>query len=90
MRARRRRSCWRCRRTCRRPWTPWTLHRLLLETLELATLRAVDAEAFDRAFVDPVGAGGGGIGEMAHFLPALCFALNAEGDAVAPNLSSLS
>ena len=69
-------------------WTPWTLHRLLLETLELASLRAVDAEALDRAFVDPVGASG--VGELAHFLPALCFAVNAEGDAVAPNLSSLN
>ena len=73
-----------------KPWTPWSLHRLLLETLELASLRAVDAEALDRAFVDPVGAGGGGVGEVAHFLPALCFALNAEGDAVSPNLSSLN
>jgi hypothetical protein len=71
-----------------KPWTAWSLHRLLLETLELASLRAVDAEALDRAFVDPVGAGGGGIGEVGHFLPALCFALNAEGDVVTPNLSS--
>ena len=71
-------------------WTPWMLHRLLLETMELASLRAVDAEALDRAFVDPVGAGGGGVGEVAHFLPALCFAVNAEGDAVAPNLFSLN
>jgi hypothetical protein len=70
-------------------WTPWMLHRLLLETLELATLRAVDAEALDRAFVDPVGAGGG-VGEVAHFLPALCVAVNVEGDVVAPDLSSLT
>lgn len=69
-------------------WTPWTLHRLLLETLELASLRAVDAEGLDRAFVDPVGASA--VGELAHFLPALCFAVNVEGDAVAPNLSSLN
>ncbi len=73
-----------------KPWTPWTLHRLLLETLELATLRAVDAEALDRAFVDPVGAAGSGVGEVAHFLPALCFAVNAEHDVVAPRLSSLT
>ena len=38
---------------------------------------------------DPVGAGGG-VGEVAHFLPALCLAVNVEGDVVAPDLSSLT
>lgn len=71
------------------PWTAWSLHRLLLETLELAALRAVDAEALDRAFVDPVGAAGSAVGELAHFLPALGLAVNAEGDAVSPGLSVL-
>lgn len=73
-----------------KPWTPWTLHRLLLETLELASLRAVDAEALDHAMVTPSAASGGSAGGLAHFLPALCLAVNAEGDAVAPDLSSLT
>ncbi len=71
------------------PWTGWSLHRLLLETLELAALRAVDAEALDRAFFDPVGAAGSAVGELAHFLPALALAVNADGDAVSPGLATL-
>jgi hypothetical protein len=70
-------------------WTPWALHRLLLETLELAMVRAVDAEALDTAAVNPV-ANASGVGEVGHFLPALCFAINAQGDAVAPDFSSLT
>lgn len=71
------------------PWTAWSLQRLLRETLELAALRGVDAESFERAFVDPVGAAGSAVGEVAQFLPALGLAVNAEGDAVSPALSIL-
>jgi hypothetical protein len=70
-------------------WTPWTLHRLLLEALELAMVRAVDAEALDSAALNPV-ANASGMGEVGHFLPALYFAVNAQGDAVAPDLTTLS
>ena len=44
-----------------RPWTQGDLNRVLLETLELAKLRAVDPAA---------------LGEIAHCLPALHFAFN--------------
>jgi len=70
-------------------WTPWSLQRLLLETLELAKLRAVDAEAFDTAVLNPV-AGAAAVGEAAHFLPALCFAVNVDGDAVSPDFGPLA
>lgn len=70
-------------------WTPWALHRLLLETLELAMVRAVDAEALDSAALNPV-ANASGVGEVGHFLPALYFAVNAQGDVVSPDFSSLS
>ena len=45
------------------PWTVASLHRVLLETLDLAKLRAVDAEA---------------LGEIGHYMPALFFALQHE------------
>jgi hypothetical protein len=51
------------------PSTPWTvadLHRVLLETLDLAKIRAVDSEL---------------IGELAHYLPALFLGFNASDDA---------
>jgi hypothetical protein len=43
------------------PWTVASLHRVLVETLDLAKLRAVDAEA---------------LGEIGHYMPALFFAFN--------------
>jgi hypothetical protein len=70
------------------PWTAWNLHRLLLETLDAAKLRAVDAEALDPAALNPV-AGAPAVGEVAHFLPAMYFAVNADGDAVAPDFGPL-
>lgn len=36
------------------PWTPWNLQRVLLETLDLARLRTIDAEALDTAALNPV------------------------------------
>jgi len=44
-----------------------SLHRLLLEKLEFAKLRALDAEAFDAAELNPV-TGAPAVGEAAHFL----------------------
>ena len=70
------------------PWTAWSLHRLLLETLDAVKLRAVDAEALDNAALNPV-AGAQAVGELAHFLPALHFALNVDGDAIAPDFGAL-
>ena len=43
------------------PWTVWSLQQVLLETLDLARIRAVDPDALD---------------EVGHYLPALYFAYN--------------
>jgi hypothetical protein len=69
-------------------WTAAGLHRLLLETLTLAQVRAVDAEALDTAVLNPV-AGAQAIGEVSHYLPALHFAVNVDGDAVSPDFRPL-
>ena len=45
----------------RLPWTVWSLQQVLLETLDLARIRAVDPDALD---------------EVGHYLPALYFAFN--------------
>ena len=58
-----------------RPWTLGDLNRVLIETLELAKLRAVDPAA---------------LGEIAHWLPALHFAFNVEGDAVSTDFDALA
>jgi hypothetical protein len=58
-----------------KPWTVADLQRVLVETLDLAKLRAVDAEA---------------LGELAHYLPALFFAFNAEDDAVSTDFIPLT
>jgi hypothetical protein len=70
------------------PWTGAALHRLLLDTLSLAQVRAVDAEALDTAVMNPV-AGAQSVGELAHFLPALHFAVNVDGDAPSPDFRKL-
>jgi hypothetical protein len=57
------------------PWTVANLHRVLLETLDLAKLRAVDAEA---------------LGELAHYLPATFLAFNANDDAVSTDFAPLT
>jgi hypothetical protein len=71
------------------PWTAATLHRLLLETLALAQIRAVDAEGLDMAALNPV-FGTQAIAEVAHFLPALYLPVNADGDAPSPDLKHLT
>lgn len=70
------------------PWTAWSLHRLLLETLDAAKLRAIDAEALDNAALNPV-PGAQALAEAAHFLPALFFPVNVDGDAIAPDFDTL-
>ena len=47
------------------PWTVWSLQQVLLETLDLARIRAVDPDV---------------LGEVGHFLPATYFAYNTAGD----------
>jgi len=70
-------------------WTPAGLHRLLLDTLAQAQVRAIDVETLDTAVLNPV-AGASSIGELSHFLPALHFAVNVDGDAVSPDFKSLT
>ncbi|MFN8473511.1 MAG: hypothetical protein U0822_15075 [Anaerolineae bacterium] len=54
------------------PWTVWSLQQVLLETLDLARLRAVDPDALD---------------EIGHYLPALYFAVNTAGHTVSTDFS---
>jgi hypothetical protein len=56
-------------------WTVDSLHRVLVETLDLAKLRAIDTEA---------------LGEMAQYLPALFFAFNAKDDVVSTDFAALT
>ena len=56
------------------PWTVWSLQKVLLETLDLARIRAVDPDALD---------------EIGHYLPALYFALNVAGDTVSTDFSRI-
>jgi hypothetical protein len=57
------------------PWTVASLHRVLLETLDLAKLRAVDAEA---------------LGEIGHYMPALFLAFNKNNEVVSTDLAQLT
>jgi hypothetical protein len=56
------------------PWTIWSLQQVLLETLDLARIRAVDSEALD---------------EVGHYLPALYFACNTLGDTVSTDFTTI-
>jgi hypothetical protein len=56
-------------------WTVGSLNRVLLETLDLAHLRAVGPESIDAA---------------GHFLPATMLAFNADGDAVSTDPNTLT
>jgi hypothetical protein len=71
------------------PWTGAGLHRLLLDTLAQAQVRAIDAEMLDTAVLNPI-SGAQAVGELAHFLPALHFAVNVDGDAISPDFKSLT
>lgn len=56
-------------------WTVGDLLRVLLETLDLTRLRAVDSEALD---------------EIGHYLPALYLAFNANGDTITTDFTKLT
>jgi hypothetical protein len=56
------------------PWTVWSLQQVLLETLDLARVRAVDPDALN---------------EVGHYLPALYFALNTAGDTVSTDFNKV-
>lgn len=56
------------------PWTVWSLQQVLLETLDLARIRAVDPDALD---------------EVGHYLPALYFAINTAGDTVSTDFTKI-
>jgi len=56
------------------PWTIWSLQQVLLETLDLARLRAVDPDASN---------------EVGHYLPAMYFALNAANDTVSTDFTKI-
>jgi hypothetical protein len=56
------------------PWTIFSLQQLLLETFDLARIRAVDSDALD---------------EVNHYLPALYFACNVAGDTVSPDFTTI-
>jgi hypothetical protein len=58
-----------------RPWTVGGLNRVLLETLDLLRLRAVDPVA---------------LGDLGHYLPATYLAFNANADAVSTDLNPLA
>ena len=57
------------------PWTLWSLQQVLLETLDLARIRAVDPDALD---------------EVGHYLPALYFACNPAGDTVSTDFARIT
>jgi hypothetical protein len=71
------------------PWSAIQMHQLLLDTLTLAQIRAVDAEALDTAALNPV-TGAQAVGEVAHFLPALYWPVNVDGDAPSPEFKKLT
>jgi hypothetical protein len=56
------------------PWTVWLLQQVLLETLDLARIRAVDPDALD---------------EVGHYLPALYFAHNTAGETVSTDFTTI-
>lgn len=56
------------------PWTVWSLQQVLLETLDLARLRAVDPDALN---------------EVGHYLPAMYFAINTDGDTVSTDFTKI-
>jgi hypothetical protein len=56
------------------PWTVWSLQQVLLETLDLARLRAVDPDALN---------------EVGHYLPAMYFAINTDGDTVSTDFMKI-
>jgi len=56
------------------PWTVWSLQQVLLETLDLARIRAVDPDV---------------LGEVGHYLPALYFAFNPLNETVSTDFATI-
>ncbi|HKG93217.1 MAG TPA: hypothetical protein VKA84_15030 [Gemmatimonadaceae bacterium] len=56
------------------PWNLWQLQQVLLETLDLSRIRAVDPDTLD---------------EVGHYLPAMHFAANVGGDTVSTDFAKL-
>jgi hypothetical protein len=56
------------------PWNLWQLQQVLLETLDLARIRAVDPDTLD---------------EVGHYLPAMLFAANVGGETVSTDFAQL-
>lgn len=56
------------------PWTIWSLQQILLESLDLARIRAVDPVTLD---------------EVGHYLPSLYFAYNTLGDTVSTDFTTV-
>jgi hypothetical protein len=56
------------------PWNLWQLQQVLLETLDLARIRAIDPDTLD---------------EVGHYLPAMNFAVNLAGDTVSTDFAKL-
>jgi hypothetical protein len=56
------------------PWTIWSLQQVLLETIDLARIRAVDLSTLN---------------EVGHYLPALYFAYNLLGDAISTDFTTI-
>jgi hypothetical protein len=56
-------------------WSGWDLQRVLMETLDLAKLRAVDPQALT---------------EVSHFLPAMYFGFNTDNAAVSTNFAPMT
>ncbi len=56
------------------PWTVWSLQQVLLETLDLARIRAVDSDA---------------LREIGHYLPAMYFAINTAGHTVSTDFTTV-
>jgi len=56
------------------PWNLWQLQQVLLETLDMSRIRAIDPDTLD---------------EVGHFLPALFLATNVAGDTVSTDFAKL-
>jgi hypothetical protein len=56
------------------PWTTGSLQQVLLETLDLARIRAIDRDALD---------------EVGHYLPAMYFACNTAGDTISTDFTKV-
>ena len=57
------------------PWNLWQLQQVVLETLDLARIRAIDPDNLD---------------EVGHYLPAMYFAMNLGGDTVSTDFATLA